>query len=137
MFLFSTTFRVLYADTDMMQYMYYGNYAKYYEMARTEALRKLDLFYSELEKKGISMPVISMKADYLQPAYYDQLLTVRVTVDELPCTRMHFIYEIFNEEEILINKAETTLIFWDQEKKRPTRAPEKLVERLREFFDFQ
>jgi len=135
MFVFSTTFRVLYADTDNMQYMYYGNYAKYYEMGRTEALRSLDLPYKKLENAGIAMPVIHMETNFLKPAFYDQKLTIRVTIDQLPTTRMHFIYEIFNEDNLLINKGETTLIFWDIVKKRPTRAPEILVDRLSGFFD--
>ncbi len=134
MFEFKTTFRVLYADTDNMQYMYYGNYAKYYEMARTEALRSIGLPYSELEKSGMAMPVISMSVKYLKPAYYDQLLTITVKIAELPSTRMHFYYEIFNEDGILINQGETTLIFWNLKTQRPGRVPDILLDRLKTYF---
>ena len=134
MYTFSTTFRVLYADTDNMQFMYYGNYAKYYEMVRTEALRSLGLPYLELEQSGVAMPVISMSVKYLKPAYYDQLLTITVKVEELPSTRMFFSYEIFNEDGTLINQGETTLIFINISSKKPVRAPEILVDRLRPYF---
>ena len=117
-----------------MQFMYYGNYAKYYEMVRTEALRSLGLPYLELEQSGVAMPVISMSVKYLKPAYYDQLLTITVKVEELPSTRMFFSYEIFNEDGTLINQGETTLIFINISSKKPVRAPEILVDRLRPYF---
>jgi acyl-CoA thioester hydrolase len=135
MFTFSTTFRVLYADTDNMQYVYYGNYARYYEMARTEALRSIGLPYKELEKQGVAMPVIHLSTDFLKPAFYDQLLRIIVIIDKLPQTRIHFRYEIYNENETLINKGETTLIFWDLSRGKPVRSPGRLIEKLEVFFE--
>ena len=123
MYISETQIRVRYAETDQMGYVYYGNYPAYYEVGRTEALRQLGTSYFQLEEEGIMMPVIDMNVKYIQPGRYDDLLTIRTTVSEVPKTRMHFIYEIFNEDAKLINRGETTLIFMSKERNRPVRCP--------------
>ena len=88
------TTRVRYAETDQMGYVYYGNYATYFEVTRTEALRQLGVSYRTLEKQGVWMPVLSLQLDYLKPAHYDDLLRIKVRVPELPRARIHFDYEV-------------------------------------------
>ena len=68
--------RVRYSETDKMGYVYYGNYAQYFEVGRVEALRNLGLPYKELEESGILMPVVSFNIKYLKPAFYDDVLGV-------------------------------------------------------------
>ncbi len=80
MYTYAIQIRVCYADTDQMGYVYYGNYARYYEIGRVEALRNLGFSYKELEASGIMMPVYEHFSKYLQPARYDDLLTVKVFV---------------------------------------------------------
>jgi acyl-CoA thioester hydrolase len=109
-----------------MGYVYYGNYPAYYEVGRTEALRQLGTSYHELEKKGIMMPVIDLSIKYLKPAKYDDLLTIKTIVKEIPKMRMHFFYEVYNSENILLNKGETTLVFISMERNRPVACPEWL-----------
>ena len=99
----STQIRVRYAETDQMSYVYYGNYAMYYEVGRVEALRQLGFEYKRLEAQGVMMPVHDLECKYLSPAKYDQLLTVKVIIRELPKARMIFEYEVTNEEGILVN----------------------------------
>jgi len=111
--------RVRYSETDQMGYVYYGNYASYYEVARVEMLRSLGTSYKEMEESGIMMPVLELKCKYIKPAYYDEELTVSVKILEKPQTRIKFQYEIFNEKEELINIGETTLVFVDVKKNRP------------------
>src|SRR5210317_1101777 len=103
--------RVRYAETDKMGYVYYGNYATYYEVARVETLRNLGFSYKLLEEDGIIMPVTENKSKFIRPAKYDDLLTIKVIVDELPRKRITFKYEIYNEKEKLINLGETMLAF--------------------------
>ena len=77
MFVTETQIRVRYGETDPMGYLYYGNYAQYYEVGRAEAIRTLGLSYKEMEETvGIMMPVMSLQMRYVRPAYYDDLLTV-------------------------------------------------------------
>lgn len=126
--------RVCYADTDQMGYVYYGNYARFYEIGRVEALRSLGLSYREMEEEGTMMPVYENYSRYLQPARYDDLLTVKVTIADLPAARIVFKYEIRNQNQDLLNTGETTLIFLNRESNRPTRVPAALLERLKPFF---
>jgi acyl-CoA thioester hydrolase len=135
MFVFKLKYRVLYADVDKMNFVYYGNYARYFEYTRTEALRSLGISYRELEDSGIVMPVISMSIRYYKPAVYDDLLLIEVIVSELPQSRIQFNYTITNENGMLLNEAETTLVFLNEKSKRPVKAPELLVNKLKPYFE--
>ncbi|MDO1450295.1 thioesterase family protein [Rhodocytophaga aerolata] len=126
--------RVCYADTDQMGYVYYGNYARYFEIARVECLRNLGFSYKELEASGIMMPVFEYNTRYMQPAQYDDLLTVKVTVHTLPKVRMVFDYEIYNEQQTLLTTGHTTLVFINRQTKRPCPAPQPLLLKLNPYF---
>jgi len=123
-----TKIRVRYGETDQMGFVYYGNYPEYYEVGRTEALRQLGTSYKQLEDEGILMPVIKMNVRYIKPGRYDDLLTIKTIVKEVPRTRMEFVYEIYNESGELINVGETTLIFLSKERNKPVACPEWLTE---------
>ncbi|MFW6019892.1 MAG: acyl-CoA thioesterase [Bacteroidales bacterium] len=135
MFISYTTVRTRYADVDQMGFVYYGNYAMYYEVGRAEAMREIGTSYSEMEKKGVIMPVLSMSCQYKKPAHYDDLLTVKTIVKNIPKTRMEFDYEIYNEKDELLNKGETTLIFLSKETNRPVRIPTWFEDKLKLYFD--
>lgn len=131
MFVHEEKIRVCYADTDQMGYVYYGNYARYYEIGRVEALRSLGFSYKALEESGVMMPVYEHTSRYHQPAKYDDLLTVKVFIKSLPTVRMLFHYEIYNEENTLLNTGETTLVFIARQTNKLCKAPEALLERLK------
>jgi acyl-CoA thioester hydrolase len=129
-----TTVRVRYAETDQMGYVYYGNYALYYEVGRVESLRQLGLTYKALEGMGIMMPVLENHSRYKAPARYDELLTVKTTIKEMPGIRITFYYEIYNEEKKLVNEGQTQLVFIDMKSNRPCKAPEAMQQVLSPFF---
>ena len=129
-----TDIRVRYYDTDQMGFVYYGNYARFYEIGRVEALRHLGLNYKELEEGGITMPVYDLNSRFIRPAKYDDLLTIRVTIPQLPKTRFMFSYEIFNQDGQLLNTGQTTLVFVRTDTGRPCTAPNDLVEAAKPFF---
>lgn len=128
-----TKIRVRYAETDQMGFVYYGNYPAFYEVGRTEALRQLGTSYKDLEESGFYMPVYDMKVRYFKPGKYDDLLTIRTTVKEVPETRMIFIYEIFNEAGEKVNQGETTLIFLSKETNRPSRCPQWMKDIIAQY----
>jgi acyl-CoA thioester hydrolase len=130
-----TTVRVRYGETDQMGYVYYGYYATYYEVARVESLRQLGITYKEIEDMGIIMPVLENKSRYIAPGRYDELLTVVTTIKEKPGVRIKFEYEIFNEENKLINQGETLLAFVDKKSNRPCRPPRAMEQVLEPFFN--
>ena len=123
-------YRVLYADTDMMGVVYYGNYGKFYEMGRTEMVRQLGLPYIELEKAGVMMPVYTVECKYWNVIHYDELISIETTVEMMPAARMEFFHRIYNEDGRLAHEARVVLVFLDMESKRPVRAPERLVKLL-------
>jgi acyl-CoA thioester hydrolase len=130
-----THVRVIYADTDNMQYSYYGNYAKYYEIGRTELIRQMGITYREMEQRGIFMPVYEMHCYYHKPAHYDNLLTIRTEVREMPLTRMIFHHEILNEKSELIHTGNVTLIFMDGQRMKPCRVPDFLAVLMKPYFE--
>lgn len=135
MFEHSTKIRVRYGETDQMGYMYYGNYAEFYEVGRVEMLRSLGLTYSGMEQSGIKMPVLELACKYLKPALYDEEITVKVIMDKMPGIRIHFRYELYNEREELINKGETLLVFVNMRSNRPCLPPQDFLDRLKPFFE--
>ena len=123
-------YRILYADTDMMGVVYYGNYGRLFEMGRTEMIRELGLPYIELEKKGIVMPVFSVESKYRNVLKYDELITIETTVKEVPAVRMEFFHKIYNEDGKLAHEAKVVLVFMDMKTGRPVRAPKMLTDLL-------
>src|SRR6185503_5026559 len=98
MFISEVKIRVRYGETDRMGYAYYGNYAEYFEVARVESLRELGMNYKDLEDSGIILPVYTFNVKYMKPAFYDDLLTIKCFIKELPKTRLLFHYETYNEK---------------------------------------
>lgn len=111
--------RVRYAETDQMGFVYYGNYATYFEVARVETFRNIGFSYKKMEELGVLMPVLTLNTRFIKPAKYDDLLTIKVFVREKPGLKIKFEYEIYNEEDILLNKSETILVFLNKESGRP------------------
>lgn len=130
-----TKVRVRYAETDRMGYVYYGNYATYYEVGRVEALRQLGLSYKEMEDNGIMLPVLEFSIKYFKPAFYDEELTIKTIIPEIPKTRIKFLYECYNNNNILLNKGETTLVFVNTSSGRPCSAPDFFLDKIKPFFD--
>jgi acyl-CoA thioester hydrolase len=130
-----TKIRVRYGETDQMGYVYYGNYAMYYEVARVESLRQLGLTYRELEEMGVMMPVVENRSRFIAAAKYDDLLKIVTILREKPGVKIKFEYEIFNEAEKLIHQGETMLVFIDKKTNKPCRPPEAMSKLLAQFFE--
>jgi acyl-CoA thioester hydrolase len=131
MLAFENRIRVRYAETDRMGYVYYGNYATYFEVCRVEMLRSLGIDYKQMEDEGIFLPVLEFTIKYLKPAYYDDELLINTTVKELPVTRIYFDHETFNQQNVLLNIAKVTLVFVGKESGKPLAAPEYVLEKMR------
>ncbi len=129
-----TQVRVRYGETDQMGYAYYGNYTLYYEVGRVESLRQLGFSYKFMEENGVMLPVLSLNVKYIKPAFYDELLTIKTIIKELPQARISFNYEIYNEQNILINTGETTLVFINKQTNKPCMAPEWFLNAIKIYF---
>ena len=136
MYQFETQIRVRYAETDQMGYVYYGNFAAYYEVARTEAFRSLGIQYKQMEKDGVMMPVLEMRTKYIRPARYDDLLTVKMMLRTKPAgARILFEYEVLNEEKQLLTIGETTMVFVDMHTGRPIPVPQDILSKLAAYYE--
>jgi len=122
-----TKIRVRYAETDQMGYVYYGNYAQYFEVGRVECLRDLGLTYKSLEESGIMLPALKLEVNYHKPAKYDDLLTIKTTVIKKPTVKFEFNFEIYNEQNELLTTGFTSLVFIDMKRNKPTKAPKSIL----------
>jgi len=118
-----------------MGIVYYGNYPLYLEQGRTEWLRELGFSYRYMEAHGIQLPVTHLSINYKRPAKYDDLLTVTTTLRQLPTVKIEFLYEIHNEDGVLLATAETTLVFIDDATGKIQKAPVYLVDALKDDFE--
>lgn len=135
MFISETHIRVRYAETDQMGVVYHGNYFAYFESARAEAIRELGFTYADMERMGVIMPVIEVQCRYLRPARYDDLLTVKVILKELPVHhKIEFTQEVYNEAKELLASGRVILYFMEAGTMKRTTMPEKLLLKLQPFF---
>ena len=130
-----TKIRVRYGETDQMGYVYYGNYAQYFEVGRAEWLRGLGVSYRGLEESGVMLPVIKLVIDYIKPAKYDDLLTITTTLSKKPLVKIEFDFEITNEKQELITTGMARLVFMDMKKNKPIKGPYELLEKIYTHFN--
>ncbi len=135
MFTSETQIRIHYALTDQMGVVYYGNYAQFYEIGRTELLRNLGFTYKEIEVMGIVLAVTDMHIRFLRPAKYDDLITVKTTLKEIPLHhKIVFHGEIYNQQNELLNTGDVTLYFLEAKTMKRCEMPEVLKEKLLKYF---
>ena len=135
MFTHQTKVRVRYGETDQMGYLYYGNYAQYFEVGRAEMIRSIGLTYRDMEMEhGVLMPVMSLNIRFVRPALYDELITITTTLRKLPEKTITFHHELFNEKNKLVNGGSVKLTFVDAESKKSISAPDFLLEKLHQYF---
>lgn len=128
--------RVRYAETDKMGYLYYGHYAKYYEIGRVELIRSLGFRYRDFEDVlGVKLPVVSLESRYLMPAYYDDLITIESTVTTMPTKLISFDFRLINEEEKVLNTATVKLFFIDTNTEKRISCPKEFASQLSPYFE--
>ena len=129
---FSIDVRVYYEDTDHGGIVYYANYLKYMERARTEALRSHGFLQQELHEKKRRMFVVrKAEIEYFQPAVLDDQLTVSAFVAEMKRASLVFGHKIHNQHGQLITGGSVLLACLNADTYRPVAIPEQLVEVLK------
>lgn len=125
--------QIRYDEVDKMGYVYHGNYAKFYHISRTELMRKIGFSDKELEAKSILLPVIEMNIKYLKPVFYDDVITIKTALRNIPSSRMHFKHEVYNAHNEVINQAESIVVFVDMHTRKPMKAPYFIVEKIESY----
>ncbi|HET9432060.1 MAG TPA: thioesterase family protein, partial [Chitinophagaceae bacterium] len=122
-------------ETDQMGVVYHSNYFPYFESARAESIRQLGFTYADMEKMGVIMPVVDVHCRYLRPAVYDDLLTIKTTLKELPIHhKIEFHHEVFNEKNELLAVGKLILYFMEAKTMKRTTMPPALIEKLEPYF---
>jgi len=135
MFSSETKVRVRYAETDQMGVVYHSNFFLYYEVSRAESIRQLGFTYADMEKMGVIMPVVEVQSKFLRPALYDDLLTVKTNLKELPIHhKIEFHHEICNENGELLATGKIILYFMEAKTMKRATIPAELRKRLQPYF---
>ena len=97
--------KIYYKDVDQMGIVYYSRYFEYFEESRTELLASIGLGVTEVEEKGIMLPVISSHCDYSKGAIFEQEIMIRASISSTPRTKLHIDYIVFldNHKDTLVN----------------------------------
>lgn len=124
---------MLYAHTDKMGVVNNARYLEYFEAGRNDLLRMLGSPYTELEKLNVGLPVIEAYVKFIQPARYDELITVRAEIRNVPSVRFRIDYEVSGSEGKLV-EGYTVHAFIDLQKLTPVRPPAYFLDLLRKKF---
>ena len=125
-----TRVRVRYAETDRMGVVYYANYLVWFEVGRTEWLRTTGWSYREMEQEGISLPVIEVRCEYLQPARYDDEIEIRTRASVLTAVRIRFDYDVVRTADDTVTASGHTVHAAVDATGRPCRLPARVREML-------
>jgi acyl-CoA thioester hydrolase len=121
--------KIYYHDTDCGGVVYYANYLKYLEEARTEFLQERGISMKELADDGVLFVVAHQGIDYKSPAFYGDILDISVRLCRIHVARLEYAHEVKNQNGKLICVAETTLVCVSSDF-RPKAVPEELKSRL-------
>lgn len=128
---FNWPVRVYYEDTDAVGVVYYTNYLKFMERARTEWLRSLGFEQDTLSKDfSILFAVKKVTIEYIKPAWFNELLNVKSWITGLRKTHLVFDQTIFNAASETLSKAEVKIACLDSLKLKPVQIPEHIIAEL-------
>ena len=121
--MFQTRARVIYGDTDQMGVVYYANYLRFFELARSEFLIAHGRSYRDMEAEGFSLPVVEATCRYLLPARYEDVLLIGVEVPAVSRVTLTFRYEVTRERDPAVLCTGTTVHACLGKAGRPARLP--------------
>ncbi len=110
-----------YQETDQMGVIYHGNYATWFEVARTDYIRKLGLDYSEMENAGVVSPVTELNINYKKSVTYPEKVIVKTWVSKFSRLRSRYQYEIYNEKGEIVTTGYTDNVIITKDGRKPIR----------------
>ena len=124
-------FRVYYEDTDAGGVVFYANYLKFIERGRTEYLRELGFEQSIQAKKNLVFVVKSLSADYLSPAFLDDMIEVQTSIKLINNASLIFAQKILNlEKNTVLFNAEVKVVSVLKNNLKPCAFPQEILEKL-------
>jgi acyl-CoA thioester hydrolase len=127
---FSASYRIYYEDTDAGGVVYYANYLKFFERARTDFLRSKNIVQSKLaEETGVVFVVRDCCVKYLKPARMDDLVDVSVKIVEVGKLSLKMEQEI-SSKGMVLNRMEVEIVCVNADNFRPTRIPNIVLDKM-------
>lgn len=126
--LIETRFTARYAETDQMGIVHHSNYPVWFEAGRTEFLKKTGISNSQIEAKGILLPLSQMECSFKNPARYEDEIVVKTRIRRMTCVRIEFEYEVLNDENGLLLATGSTSHAWTDKHLKPLNIEKKLPE---------
>jgi acyl-CoA thioester hydrolase len=131
-----TKVRVRFYETDKMGYMHHSNYARYYELARTEAMRDIAYSYRQAEEDGTFMPVVKIESKFIKPLFYDDEVRVTTLIKDMPRFGMiSFEHEFFNSQNELVHQGTVVLAMINSATNKRENGPAYFMAQLGKHFD--
>jgi acyl-CoA thioester hydrolase len=128
----STTYRVIYGDTDTMGIVYHANYLRWFEMGRNELFRHLGMPYKEVEAQGLALPVSEVKCKYLTPARYDDVISIQAAVNTGFRAGLQFDYVITSQDGSAVHTTGYTRHAFVNDQGKVVRPPAFIRELIRD-----
>lgn len=125
-----TRIRVRYAETDQMGYVHHSNYALYLEEARMEHLKAVGIDCAQLEREGIIMPVAEIRTRFSVPLRFGDTITVESEIVPPWKTTLEFRYKIYRQDNKLVSRSRTTLVFAEKDSGKLLSNAERYLENL-------
>jgi acyl-CoA thioester hydrolase len=124
--------RVYYSDTDHGGAVYYGNYLKWFEIGRTELLRKNGFNYADFERQGLIAPVVEVKCNYKKPTRYNDVIIIKTSIGNIGNSSIKFNYKIIKKStNELLAEGHTVNVFIKIKTRKPTKIPNNLRKALK------
>ena len=121
--------RILYADTDAYGVVWHGSYIKWFEIARVELSEMLGLPLEELEKQGVTFPVVDLNLRYKSSAWFNERIIIETTIEELKNTSVKFKHTVKEKEKGTVRViASSTIVAIDKNGKLYRRLPENIYD---------
>lgn len=122
-------YRVAYADTDQMGFVYYGNYLTMFERSRNELMRSIGFTYKDMEALGFGLPVVEANVKYIMPAKYDDQLVIEARCTGCHGIRLRVDCRVLRDDELLA-EGYTIHVFMDLKTGRPVRPCPQFLDKL-------
>lgn len=129
----SVEFRVRYAETDQMQFAHHSNYIIWFEMGRLGLMNSLGFAYDKLEDEGYLLPVIEVMANYIKPARFNNVCTLKTQIKEKPGAKLRFEYEVLNSDGVQLCKGHSLHSFMNKQDKA-IKPPRPFLKKVQEYF---
>ena len=118
---------VRYAETDQMGIAHHSNYAVWFEAGRTDFIKSFGISYTQMEKEGIMLPLVSLSCNFKTPANYEDELIIETSIKSVTPAKINFFYSVIRDGKVIAN-GQTVHGFVSTETFKPISLKKKMPE---------